>query len=131
MFALIQKTDNTILRVEIDGVVLSPEKPFYWVECPDNTTTAWTYNGEEFLPPPPAPPYVPTAEDNKSTATMLLQQTDWTTIPDVGDPTKSNPYLVNVEAFVVYRNAIRQYAIYPVPGDIDWIASPVEAWQSA
>jgi len=75
------------------------------------------------------PPYVPpTTEQNKNTAVNLLNATDWTTIPDVGDRTKSNPYLSNVQDFVVYRNAVRQYAINPVAGDINWPTQPQEVW---
>ena len=70
----------------------------------------------------------PTAAQNKQTAMSKLQTTDWTTIPDVGDPTKSNPYLSNVQDFVTYRNAVRQYAVYPVAGDINWPAVPQEVW---
>lgn len=76
----------------------------------------------------PADPLPPTAEQNKQTAVYKLQATDWTTIPDVGDPTKSNPYLSNVEEFVVYRNAVRQYAINPVPGNINWPTVPQDVW---
>jgi hypothetical protein len=73
----------------------------------------------------------PTAEENKATAVGLLTQTDWTTIPDVSDPTKSNPYLSNVNDFVTYRNAVRQYAINPVAGNITWPAIPQEIWATA
>jgi hypothetical protein len=73
-------------------------------------------------------PIPPTAEENKQTAMTRLQNTDWTTIPDVGDPTKSNPYLSNVQEFVVYRNAVRQYAINPVAGFIQWPTKPTEVW---
>jgi hypothetical protein len=89
-----------------------------WVNC---CLTKW----DEANNPPP---YVPTAEDNKQTAVTLLQQTDWTTIPDVGDHTKSNPYLFNVTDFVTYRNAVRQYAINPVAGNITWPTLPQEVW---
>lgn len=82
----------------------------------------WT---EANTPVPPAPP---TAEQNKRTAVYKLKSTDWTTIPDVSDPTKSNPYLSNVQDFVVYRNAVRQYAINPVAGDISWPVVPQEVW---
>jgi hypothetical protein len=75
------------------------------------------------------PPYTPpTAEQNKNTATQKLQATDWATIPDVADPLKSNPYLSNAQDFVVYRNAVRQYAVYPVAGDINWPVVPQEVW---
>ena len=90
-----------------------------WANC---CMTKWT---EANTPVPPAPP---TAEENKSIAVNKLKVTDWTTIPDVGDPTKSNPYLSNVQDFVTYRNAVRQYAINPVAGDINWPTLPQEVW---
>ena len=55
-----------------------------WTNC---CMTKWT---EANTPVPPQPP---SAQQNKTKAIRLLQDTDWTTIPDVGDPTKSNPYL--------------------------------------
>jgi hypothetical protein len=73
-------------------------------------------------------PVPPTAEQNKDMATQKLQTTDWTTIPDVGDPTKSNPYLSNVQDFVTYRNVVRQYAVNPIAGYINWPVKPTEVW---
>lgn len=90
-----------------------------WANC---CMTKWT---EANTPKPPVPP---TAEQNKQTATLKLQATDWTTIPDVADPTKSDPYLANAQDFVVYRNAVRQYAVYPVAGNINWPVVPQEVW---
>lgn len=90
-----------------------------WVDC---CLAVWTVANT------PVPPSPPTAEQNKQTAISLLKQTDWTTIPDVGDPTKSNPYLSNVNDFVTYRNAVRQYAINPIAGDITWPSLPQEVW---
>ena len=90
-----------------------------WVNC---CLAKWT---EANTPVPPSPP---TAEQNKQTAISKLNDTDWTTIPDVSDPTKSNPYLANVNDFVTYRNAVRQYAINPVAGDITWPTLPQEVW---
>ena len=90
-----------------------------WANC---CMTKWT---EANTPVPPQPP---TAEQNKQMAVAKLQATDWTTIPDVGDPTKSNPYLSNAQDFVTYRNAVRQYAINPVAGNIDWPVLPQEVW---
>lgn len=93
-----------------------------------NAMAAWQVAYDEaHKPPVPVPP---TAEENKEYAVSLLQATDWTTIPDVADPTKSNPYLANVNDFVTYRNAVRQYAIYPVAGDINWPVVPQEVWQT-
>jgi hypothetical protein len=90
-----------------------------WVDC---CLAVWTVANT------PVPPSPPTSEENKQTAVSFLQQTDWTTIPDVSDPTKSNPYLSNANDFVTYRNAVRQYAINPVAGDITWPVMPQEVW---
>lgn len=90
-----------------------------WIDC---CLSVWTVANT------PVPPSPPTADQNKQTAINLLQQTDWTTIPDVSDSTKSNPYLSNVNDFVIYRNAVRQYAINPVTGDITWPTLPQEVW---
>ena len=79
----------------------------------------------EYVPPAP---YVPTADANKSTAVSLLQATDWTQIPSVSDPSLSNPYLANKLAFDQYRNDVRQYAVYPVEGNITWPTIPAENW---
>lgn len=79
----------------------------------------------EYVPPAP---YVPTADDNKTTAVSLLQATDWTQIPSVSDPSLSNPYLSNKLAFDQYRNDVRQYAVYPVAGDVVWPVVPTENW---
>jgi hypothetical protein len=97
--------------------------PLYWVACPDNVTTQWTYEENTFIPPAPTP-----ANENKATAVSLLQSTDWTQIPSVSDPSLSNPYLSNKLAFDQYRNDVRQYAVYPVEGNITWPTPPVENW---
>ena len=87
-----------------------------WANC---CMTKWT---EANTPVPN------TAEQNKAIAVGKLQRTDWTTIPDVADPAKSNPYLSNAQDFITYRNAVRQYAINPVAGDINWPTVPQEVW---
>ena len=53
-------------------------------------------------------PVPPTAEQNKATASQLLTNTDWTTIPDVANPI-NDPYLANQDAFIAYRNVIRAF----------------------
>jgi hypothetical protein len=92
-----------------------------WTNC---CMTKWT---EANNPTPPVP-VPPTEAENKQKAVNKLNATDWATIPDVADPAKSNPYLSNAQDFVVYRNAVRQYAIYPVAGDINWPVIPQEVW---
>jgi hypothetical protein len=93
----------------------------------NNAVAAWQVAYDEAHKPPPDP-LPPTAEQNQQTASSLLYQTDWTTIPDVSDPTKSNPYLSNAEEFVIYRNAIRQIAVNPISGYIDWATRPTANW---
>jgi hypothetical protein len=96
----------------------------------NNAMAAWQVAYDEAHKPAPDP-IPPTAEQNKQTASDLLYQTDWTTIPDVSDPTKSNPYLINVDEFLIYRNQIRQIAINPVGGEINWPAMPTAVWSKA
>jgi hypothetical protein len=63
-------------------------------------------------------------------AKAILQATDWTSIADVGDPTKSNPYLANQAAFIAYRSTVRNYAINPVENPV-WPTAPTEQWAAA
>ena len=65
----------------------------------------------------------------KAQATTILQSTDWTSIPDVGNPDASNPYLVNQAAFIAYRSQIRALAVNPVVDPI-WPTQPTEQWSS-
>ena len=66
----------------------------------------------------------------KAQASKLLYETDWTTIPDVADPAKSTPYLMNPNDFVIYRSQLRQLAVYPVANPI-WPTRPVSQWSAA
>lgn len=124
MYALISPNENNRI-CQVEQAEFPVAEPLFWAECPADCTTEWTYNGTDFLPPAP---YVPTAEENKATATSLLQATDWTTIADVGNPQMSNPYLSNQSEFIAYRNAVRQYAVYPAEGNINWPVLPTEEW---
>jgi|SRR6056300_1115262 hypothetical protein len=111
-----------------------------WIEFNDGTPNEeinslpdWAnnaYNAWSAPAPPPPEPEPPTASENKTIAMSLLAQTDWTALPDVSDPAKSNPYLANANEFNTYRNIIRQYAINPVDGEIEWATKPIENWQS-
>jgi hypothetical protein len=67
--------------------------------------------------------------DCKAQATSILQQTDWTSIADVGNPDMSNPYLVNQAEFIAYRSTIRNYAVNPVVDPV-FPAMPTEEWAS-
>ena len=124
MLALISPNENNrICQIQETDFLVA--EPLFWTECPDNCTTDWTYVNGVFEPPVVP---VPTAEENKATASNLLSATDWTTIADVGNPAMSNPYLSNQAEFIAYRNAVRQYAVYPVAGEITWPTVPVENW---
>ena len=74
-------------------------------------------------------PYVPTAADNKSTASSLLTATDWTTIADVANPINS-PYLTNQAEFLAYRNTIRGIAVNPTAGNLTWPTQPTDTWST-
>lgn len=124
MLALISPNENNRI-CQVQETDFPVAQPLFWTECPADCTTEWTYNNGVFEPP--AVP-VPTAEENKQTATQLLQATDWTSIADVGNPQLSNPYLANQAEFIVYRNDVRQYAVYPVEGNINWPTVPTENW---
>ena len=63
----------------------------------------------------------------KSQATSILNATDWTSIADVGDSTKSNPYLVNQAAFISYRSTVRNLAVNPVVDPV-FPTAPTEEW---
>lgn len=62
-------------------------------------------------------------------AKSILNATDWTSIADVGDPAKSNPYLVNQSEFIAYRSTVRNYAVNPVVDPV-WPTPPTEQWSS-
>lgn len=65
----------------------------------------------------------------KAQATKLLYDTDWTTIADVADPTKSQPYLLNQTEFTAYRSSLRVLAVYPVADPV-WPVKPTEQWSA-
>jgi hypothetical protein len=67
-------------------------------------------------------------QDCKKTASALLYETDWTTIPDVASPANT-PYLTNQQEFIAYRNVIRGYAVNPVADPV-WPTAPTEQWSS-
>jgi hypothetical protein len=65
----------------------------------------------------------------KAQATQILNSTDWTSIADVGDPTKANPYLVNQAEFIAYRSTVRNYAVNPVTNPT-FPSAPTEQWSA-
>ena len=110
--------------VQVEQIEFPVAEPLYWLDCPENCTTNWTYNGATFQEP-----QVPviTAEQNKQQAVQLLQQTDWVNQPDVTN-TSLTPHLLNKQEFDTYRQAIRQIAVYPQAGELQWPQKPQEQW---
>ena len=81
----------------------------------------------EYVPPQP---YVPDAQANKATAVSLLQETDWATRASVSDPAISNPYLTNQTDWFNYQNTVRQIALNPTAGNLDWPVQPTTTWSA-
>lgn len=65
----------------------------------------------------------------KTEASRRLYKTDWTTIADVADPAKSNPYLTNQAEFVAYRSNLRKLAVNPEVNPV-WPVEPTATWSS-
>ena len=90
---------NVINVIDYDEQPSNPppgfKEPIIAVQS-DVAQIGWTYVDGIFIAPPvPAPTPEQLIALCKSTATSILSATDWTSISDVGDPAKSNPYLVN------------------------------------
>jgi hypothetical protein len=94
----------------------------YNVQTGETITTPWT--SEQI-----AEAHANQVQNNKQQAKNLLADTDWTTIADVSDPTKANPYLANAQAFIDYRNALRAIVFNPTY-DAVFPDLPIEDWQS-
>jgi hypothetical protein len=69
------------------------------------------------------------AQANKATGKQILQDTDWTAIASIADPTESNPYLMNRPDFLTYRSAVRSIVLNPT-FDAVFPEEPVEQWSS-
>lgn len=91
-------------------------------EWANNAMEAWNVANT------PLPPEPPTAEQNKQIAIAKLSATDWSATVDIADPKYSNPYLTNQNEFLSYRSSIRQIAVNPIAGDIDWAIEPTAVW---
>jgi hypothetical protein len=95
-----------------------------WVEATGDVSIGWGYVDGQFVPPPP----VDYSAQNKQQATALLQETDWTTIPDVADPALSDPYLTNATEFAAYRSNVRKIAVNPPTTLAVFPPVPEEVW---
>ena len=66
--------------------------------------------------------------DNPCITGELVYETDWTTIPDVASSI-NDPYLTNQDAFIAYRNILRQLAVNPVTEPV-FPTAPTSQWSS-
>lgn len=124
---------NVINVIEYEEQPSSPppgfDEPIIAVQS-DVAGPGWTYvDGQFIAPTPPAPTPEELIAQCKLTASTILSATDWTAIPDVADPLKSNPYLMNQAEFVAYRSTVRNYAVNPVVDPV-WPTAPTEQWSS-
>lgn len=128
----IDKISNMDVVVSVADNEFPASEQYFWVSCDDNVAAGWLYDGVNFIAPtePPSPPTpIPTAEENKNTATLKLKNSDWVEIPSVSDPT-SIPHLLNKDEWIAYRNATREFAVNPVGGILQWPVKPSEKWSS-
>lgn len=76
MKALISPQENNrIVEVKANNRTFPIAEPLYWVDCPDDCTTDWTFNGGEFSAPVvPEPVFViPTTVSMRQARLALLQ----------------------------------------------------------
>lgn len=69
------------------------------------------------------------AQQNKAIGKQILADTDWTAISSIADPLQSNPYLINREEFLNYRNTIRNIVLNPT-WDAVFPPEPLEIWSN-
>lgn len=124
---------NVINVIDYDEQPSNPPTGFQEpiIAIQSNTASiGWTYVDGQFIAPLiPAPTPEELIAQCKAQATSILQATDWTSIADVGDPTKSNPYLVNQAAFISYRSTVRNLAVNPVVDPV-FPTAPTEQWST-
>ena len=122
---------NTWLPYDPNTQKLQPCTPYISIPDPKQPLQ-WVYTVEvaQLTPEEKAQLDEQKRQANKAQAVQLLQQTDWTSIPDVGNPQMSNPYLVNQSEFIAYRSQIRAIAVNPPIVVDSWPTQPAEVWSS-
>lgn len=124
-------TDNVVTdQAQVDPYsIFNSGYASQFIEAPDEVTFGWSLiNGVWTAPFGPSPEDI--KSENKQQATELLQKTDWTSIPAVADPLRSNPYLINQSEFDAYRNQLREIAINPPTTPAVFPAQPQEIWSN-
>ena len=124
-------TDNVVTdQAQVDPyTIFNPGYAAGFIEAPDEVTFGWSLVGGNWEPPPgPTPEEIQAT--NKQVATQLLSGTDWTTIPDVANPSASNPYLMNQGAFIAWRSQVRAIAVNPPTTPAVFPTQPTEQWSN-
>ena len=116
--------DQVVVNIVVSEPQYAQEQG--WVELIGGAGIGWGYVDGQFVPPPP-PDY---SAQNKTTATQLLQQTDWTCTVDINNPEYSNPYLMNQDEFLMYRSQVRAIAVNPPTTPAVFPPMPDEVWSS-
>lgn len=128
-YAIVQ--DNKVINTcAWDGVTpWTPPEGTQAVEIPEGVVAGvgYSYIDGQFIAPVPTPI---SPADNAATANQILSATDWTSIPAVGDPNQSNPYLTNQTAWLYYRSKVRDISLNPPEGQVDWPTQPEELWSN-
>ena len=75
MKALISPQENNrIVEVKANNKTFPIAEPLYWIDCPSNCTTQWTYVNGQFIEPAPAPlPPKPSIVSMRQARLALLQ----------------------------------------------------------
>lgn len=111
---------------DIDGQSLMPNEtiqslPSWAIDCLQAWDVAYDL---QHNPPSPSPEEL--LQICKDEAKKHLQETDWSEIPSVVD-SNNTPHLLNADAFVQYRNTIRNYVVNPVINPT-WPTQPTAEW---
>jgi hypothetical protein len=118
MKALIDE-NGVVVQVEQQEFGVAP--PCFWVDCGgDVVAYRFKYENGTIVPILEPKPVPPTAEENETTAKLKLQNSDWSVLPDVN--------LANKAEWETYRAALRNIALNPQEGDLNWPQKPQNVW---
>ena len=101
-------------------LVADSTKPLNWV---------YTVQVEQMTPEQIAAYQANLAQQIATQGKTILSNTDWTSIADVADPLKSNPYLTNQAEFTAYRSTVRAIVLKPSYNSV-YPEAPTETWSS-
>lgn len=107
MYALIDSRCNSRI-CETKITTFAVAEPLEWVECADDVTTEWTYNGTTFEAPLVDEPSTSSLTDEQKLALIRIERdkrlaaSDWTQLADT-------PSTVNKTSWAMYRQELRDF----------------------